>query len=227
MTDLSEQRDRFVCLLAEQAKKSGFGHEPITAEFDREGMMIGSCTQTEFENVLNDMRDKGFVSVNYAKSEISLTVKGEEHCKKIQKGGFDSRQAFMAMAFGKEDLNKAKKHFQIAVEKSGRKLVFADEMREVGLIDERIRDAIRKSAFVIADLSHGNQGVYFEAGYADGEGKPVIYTCNKEVWDDENAKKANVHFDAEHQRVIIWDLENLRVFESELESAIKVALRNS
>ncbi len=39
---------------------------------------------------------------------------------------------------------------------------------------------IRDAKFVIADLTHGNDGAYWEAGYAEGLGKPVAYICEKE-----------------------------------------------
>ena len=42
-------------------------------------------------------------------------------------------------------------------------------------------DLIRDAKFVIADLTHDNNGAYWEAGYAEGLGKPVIYICEKET----------------------------------------------
>jgi nucleoside 2-deoxyribosyltransferase len=52
---------------------------------------------------------------------------------------------------------------------------------------------------VIADL-HDNNGAYWEAGFAEGLGRPVIYTCRKQKWD---ATKS--HFDTSHLNTIVWD----------------------
>ena len=38
---------------------------------------------------------------------------------------------------------------------------------------------VRDAAFVISDLTHDNSGAYWEAGYAEGLGKPVIYICEE------------------------------------------------
>ena len=56
-------------------------------------------------------------------------------------------------------------------------------MPKAGLIDDRLRVEIRTSRFLIADLTHENAGAYWEAGFAEGLGKPVIYTCEKSKFD--------------------------------------------
>ena len=67
-----------------------------------------------------------------------------------------------------------------AVASAGFDLVRLDEDPQAGSIDERLRVEIRKSRFLVADLTHGNPGAYWEAGFAEGLGKPVIYTCEKD-----------------------------------------------
>jgi len=51
--------------------------------------------------------------------------------------------------------------------------------------------AIRTARFVIADLTHDNNGAYFEAGFAEGLGLPVIYTCEAGKFD---AKKTHFRY---------------------------------
>jgi len=220
-----EQKNRLVSLLAREARKT-----PIVIKFDKEGMKIGSLNENEFVSVVNDMYKKGLIflaehphPLEETKTTI-LSPDGWEYYEGLKKSGFDSNKAFMAMAFGKEDLNRnVREHFRDTVKMAGFELVFADEIQQTGFIDEHIRDAIRASAFVIADLTHGNQGVYFEAGFADGLGRPVIYTCNKEVWDKKRIRNKNVHFDVNHQRVLKWDPSNLSPINFELEETIKAA----
>ena len=45
---------------------------------------------------------------------------------------------------------------------------------------DAVFDSIRQAPFVVADLTDGNEGVYFEAGYAKGLGTDVIYCCPEE-----------------------------------------------
>ncbi len=63
-----------------------------------------------------------------------------------------------------------------------------------------MRVEIRASDFVVADLTHDNLGAYWEAGYAEGLGKPVIYTCKRSKFDS-----TKTHFDTNHHLTIIWD----------------------
>lgn len=73
------------------------------------------------------------------------------------------------------------------------------------MIDDHMRVAIRSSRFVIADLSFGCRGSYWEGGFAEGLGRPVIYTCEARKWKDEKP-----HFDTNHLTTIIWDENKLQ-----------------
>jgi len=213
------QQDRLVFLLAEQ---SLHGWDIVAPKFEREGAQIGSSDEDEFKNVVKNLLDRGLISiVNEHEQTIRLTPEGMRYYLLLRRGGISGDKAFMAMAFNQPDLDDTvKKHFKSAVNRAGFGLVFADEIDRSGLIDQHIRDAIMKSAFVIADLSHGNQGVYFEAGFAEGLGKPVIYTCNEHVWKCTKKTKENVHFDVEHQRIITWNPDELQAFELDLAKSI-------
>jgi nucleoside 2-deoxyribosyltransferase len=74
----------------------------------------------------------------------------------------------------------------------------------------------RQSKFLIADLTHGNAGAYWEAGFAEGLGKPVIYTCKKDVFDNKR-----VHFDANHHLTVIWNIATLENAAQELKNTIR------
>jgi len=74
---------------------------------------------------------------------------------------------------------------------------------------------------LISDLTHRNPGAYWEAGYAEGLGKPVIYTCRKDVFED---KRAGPHFDTNHHLTVIWDLAGLDAAMSKLKDTIRATL---
>ena len=52
---------------------------------------------------------------------------------------------------------------------------------------------------MLVDLTHDNSGAYWEAGYAEGLGKPVIYICEQTKFDS-----AKTHFDTNHSTTIMW-----------------------
>jgi nucleoside 2-deoxyribosyltransferase len=60
--------------------------------------------------------------------------------------------------------------------------------------------------FLIADLSDNNEGAYWEAGFAEGLGKPVFYICcEKDPSDPTKDKKT--HFDTNHRHTVRWNAD--------------------
>jgi hypothetical protein len=74
--------------------------------------------------------------------------------------------------------------------------------------------------FLIADLSHGNPGAYWEAGFAEGLNLPVIYTCEAGAW-----SKSKTHFDTNHMATIIWNETELDQAGKALTAMIRATLR--
>jgi nucleoside 2-deoxyribosyltransferase len=71
---------------------------------------------------------------------------------------------------------------------------------------------------IIADLTHDNNGAYWEAGYAEGLGKPVIYFCDKSKFDNPPTKP---HFDTNHHTTVLWNKEKVEESIEDLKSTIK------
>lgn len=96
------------------------------------------------------------------------------------------------------------------------------DMRSVaraGVIDNLMRAQIRDSAFVLADLTHDNLGAYWEAGFAEGIGKPVIYLCEQTKFEE-----AKTHFDTNHSTTVVWSDEDHDRFLSELIATLRRSL---
>jgi len=73
-------------------------------------------------------------------------------------------------------------------------------MEYSGSIYDEILKSIAECKFVIADLTFGNNGVYYETGYARGIGKEVIYTCSQ-AW----FNKKKVHFDVSGFNIVLYE----------------------
>lgn len=158
----------------------------------------------------------------YQVIEATLSVSGWARVEALLREARDSRKAFMAMKFGDQELDAVfKDHMKHAVQQTGFNLQRLDEEPRAGLIDDRMRLEIRTSRFLIADLTHGNAGAYWEAGYAEGLGRPVIYTCRKDVFDNE---KKRPHFDTNHHLTVIWDPAALDEAMTQLKTVIRVTL---
>jgi nucleoside 2-deoxyribosyltransferase len=102
----------------------------------------------------------------------------------------------MAMGYGNAHVDRAFSGFIGAVAQTGFELRRLDQKPKAGLIDLRMRVEIRSAKFLVADLTDENRGAYWEAGFAEGLGKKVYYTCEASKFD-----KAKTHFDTEQSRL--------------------------
>jgi nucleoside 2-deoxyribosyltransferase len=163
---------------------------------------------------------EGFGTGSPKTMEFRLYMAGWERYEALKHAQVKSRTAFMAMQFGDVEFNRVVNDcFKPSVEAAGFKLRLLTDGQPAGLIDDQLRVALRTARFVIADLTHGNNGAYWEAGFAEGLGRPVIYTCRKKEWD---ANKS--HFDTSHLNTIIWNQENLGDAATLLTATIRATL---
>lgn len=152
----------------------------------------------------------------------TLTIKGWARVEELLRSASGSHKGFMAMKFGDTQLDTVfREYFRPAVLQAGFDLTRLDDEPRAGLIDDRLRVEIRTSRFMVADLSHANAGAYWEAGFAEGLGRPVIYTCRKDVFDNPETKP---HFDTNHYLTVVWDGENPAAAAEQLKTIIRVTL---
>jgi hypothetical protein len=156
---------------------------------------------------------------------LRLKMRGWERYEDLKSKQVSSRLAFMAMQFDRELHNVVDICFKPAVSRAGFELRLLTDEQAAGLIDDQLRVALRNSRFTIADLTHGNKGAYWEAGFAEGLGRPVIYTCRKEDWDKrDESGRTNVHFDTNHLVTIIWEPDQLEDAARRLTATIRATL---
>jgi nucleoside 2-deoxyribosyltransferase len=168
---------------------------------------------------MNTLRDQGLItfidtSTNSGFNAISikLTFKGLEYIINLQENGENSKKCFIAMSFS-ESATEIRNTLKKAVAESGYEPILIDEIHyhsDITINDAIIR-FIKESKFLIADFSEQKHGVYFEAGYALGLKRPVIYTCSKVDFD-------NTHFDTNHYPHIVY--ETMEELESKLKNKI-------
>jgi nucleoside 2-deoxyribosyltransferase len=152
--------------------------------------------------------------------EANLTLRGWEIYEGEKKGRTVSATGFLAMKFGDSALdNLAATTLKPAVKRIGYDLVDMRDVTEAGIIDNILRARIRDAAFVIADLTHDNPGAYWEAGYAEGLGKPVIYICERKKFETEKT-----HFDTNHSTTVCWLPDDTAKFEAELVATLRRSL---
>lgn len=136
--------------------------------------------------------------------DIKLTYRGLEYLIEIQERGENSLNCFVAMSFS-ESMNEIRDTIKGTIRNCGYLPVLVDEIHydsEI-TINDAIISGIKSCKFLIADFTEQKHGVYFEAGYALGKSKPVIYLCKEDDFD-------NSHFDTNHYPHIVYkDLKDL------------------
>lgn len=201
-----EQADLLIQWLATNSPGPG---ERLELNYDLHGAIVGSKSHAGFSMLIEHLIATGLIVGPHqtfmsgeSVAHVALTFAGWDYYETLRFGGTTYRKAFMAMKFGDAILNSLLDQvFRPAVKRAGFDLLKLDDKPKAGLIDDRMRVEIRASDFVIADLTHDNLGAYWEAGYAEGLGKPVIYTCERSKFD-----ATKTHFDTNHHLTIVWDI---------------------
>ena len=221
---IKEQCNNLILYLGENIfPYSEFKQAPL-ATFEA---TIGSANEKDLLYIQKHLYNQGYLtipghdeeklSVTKAADRIGLTFEGWNRYNELKKIDKDSTYAFMAMEYKDEELNEiCESHFKPAVAQTGYELRLLRDHTKAGIIDNQLRIAIRRCKFLLSDLTHNNNGAYWESGYAEGLGKPVIYLCEKEKFE-----KDKTHFDTNHCTTIIWDKKNIDESLENLKATIR------
>ena len=144
--------------------------------------------------------------------------KGKTGSKEPREIETDPSKAFVAM-WDSPSMRKAyKKAIKPALKEMGYKPILIAEKEHNDRIEKEIIEEIKTSKFAIADLTHGDEGaranVYYEAGFAQGCEKEVVFTCRKDIF-------GKIHFDVDHFKRIPWEEGKLDKFKKALIKRMK------
>ena len=162
-----------------------------------------SVSPSEVQFLLEYLLDKGFIkgqSQGHGLGHFTVTIDGYNHIAD-QKVNIGSSQAFIAMWFDPTLAEAYERGFKPAVEEAGYQPKRIDQTEHINKIEDEIIAEIRRSRFLVADFTHGEDGVrggvYYEAGYAHGLGIPAIFTCREDSLE-------TLHFNTSHYNHIVW-----------------------
>ncbi len=128
----------------------------------------------------------------------SLQAKGHVIYDELAVQRIVSSQAFIAMWFDTSMDEALKNGFVTAIDGAGYYPLRIDRKEHDDKIDDQIIAEIRRSAFVVADFTGNRPNVYYEAGFAHGLGRRVLFTCKQ---DD----RKDLRFDIRQFNVIEWE----------------------
>ena len=131
----------------------------------------------------------------------------------IQKNNMiDNGFCFMIMSFSENPIlqNSYKKVIKPTVSQLGYTCERVDEQEFNGRITEKIIDNIKKSRFIISDLTEARPNCYYELGIAHALNKDVIHVVNS---------ISDIHFDVKDFNFIIY--KNLKELKERLKKRIQ------
>lgn len=105
---------------------------------------------------------------------------------------------FVAMWFDKSLTSVWSGPIRSGVQNAGYQAFRVDDKEHNDDVTDEIIAGIRSAKFVLADFTDHRGGVYYEAGFAFGLGKPVIRTVRRDHADA-------LHFDTRQLNHILWD----------------------
>lgn len=152
----------------------------------------------------------------------NLTLQGWDRYEAEKTGKMAGSYGFIAMKFGDSELDPfVRSVVKPAVIELGYSLIDLRDAAQPGVIDNILREKIRDAAFILVDLTHDNSGAYWEAGFAEGLGKPVLYLCEWRKFDEKKT-----HFDTNHCTTVIWGgSKSNEDFAAELRATLRNSLK--
>lgn len=137
-------------------------------------------------------------------------------------------KCFIACAFGKSDIDVI---FEKIILKTLKELritpIRVDKINHNGKIDKKIIDSIERCDLGIAELTYARPSVYYEAGFIEGKGKPVIYLARQDHTipkEKDTEGNLRVHFDLITQNIILWDKNHEKTCKA-LNKRIKLVIK--
>lgn len=231
LPDPAEQVSNLVLWLGESTRNGQWMDVKPEADIAR----IGSHDGEALRWVMTHLSDEGVMRVQGAGRAVDMTIRGErthrfevfgcmltmrgwDRYAQLKRSAADSHLAFMAMEFDDPVLDHMYLNvFKPAVKQTGFELRRVDEKPKAGSIDNRLRVEIRRSRFLVADLTNDNSGAYWEAGYAEGLGRHVFFTCL-------DAEEQRAHFDARQQYIVFWRPEESGTAAQRLKDTIRATI---
>ena len=175
--------DRVDRALQNLARKSCHPGDRLKVDVDKDQPLFFAENSEALRSILKHMVQAGLldemVSCDQGGGQYALTVKGWERVEELRRLRPESRQGFVAMWFDEQLKDAYENGLKSAIEDAGYDPIRVDMAQFNERIDDRIIAEIRRSRFLVADVTGRRPAVYFEAGFAMGLGLPIIFTCRK------------------------------------------------
>ena len=200
-------------------------HEELTSMlftkrfFDSDIQQERRIEDIQNSEMLNYLSSKNYIwhrSTGIGPYDLKLLPDGLSRIDHVQAEKSNGRTVFVAMRFGDETID-TRKAIRKGIVSAGYSPVFIDEVKHGEQIIPVMLRQIQEARMLVIDVSIPNYGAYYEAGFAQGLNKKVLFCCNKDVFDGkaykyidhtvEEEKTLTVdrpHFDVAQRQMLLW-----------------------
>ena len=202
---VSEKLNRLLHLVADRTGSPG-GEWMVRPDLDYP--LVAARNPEELVAYLDHLAVNGFLSKKAMKENgrvYELTVSGWQELEPILTPGGVPGRCFVAMWFD----DSMDVIYSEGIEPGVRDAGFAayrvkEDPTNKGVTD-LVLSEIRRAQFVVADFTGQRQSVYYEAGFAQGIGREVIWCCRE-------SEVGFLTFDTRHLGHVVWkDVSDLRL----------------
>jgi hypothetical protein len=201
MPDLATRLDELLLRIVKVGERGPMGATLLLRKEDLVGVSW-SLGPGEVDYLLDYLVSLGLVGLSQAEPGfvgLKVLVSGWKRVEEIRGVAGPSEQGFVAMWFAEEVKAAWVNGLKPGIEDAGYYAHRVDSKEYPGRVDDEIVAQIRRSRFLVADLTGHRPAVYYEVGFAHGLGLPVFFTCR----DDHFAAEKQC-FDVRQFNTIKW-----------------------
>lgn len=234
--NFSEKKENFFRFCMSRDKDLGANFLQYNPEEKQSLLASSELKEEELQQFLLMLETSQLIKTHNDAQHFSIDFKGYEYIDMLQKGGVDSNNAFVAMWFNEQTNDLYNTVFEPVLDECGYKKPYrVDQKNHANKIDDEIIAMIRASRLVLVDFtcdiiknkSSANRqfihrgGVYYEAGFAQGLNRPVIWTCRSDCIN-------GLHFDIRHYVMLQWYEDAGQIYlKNDLQGDDRILLRNA
>jgi hypothetical protein len=178
------------------AKKCAHPGHVVSVEASTDYPIVGATDESELIQYLSYLEEEGLIKP-YEGGLLSLTIPGWRKAEPRLVGGGTRGKCFVAMWFDPCMQEAYDAGVATGIRDAGYTPFRVDNPPTNKGISDTILAQIRQAEFVVADFTGQRQSVYFEAGFARGLGREVIWCCRED-------EVGNLHFDTKHLGHVAW-----------------------
>lgn len=198
--DLSSIENKTEKLLNRLKEKTSYYGEVLQIRINMDYPLAYAKNRKEFLALLNLLKEKKLISVksqivddSVTSLEVVLLASGWDLVYKFKNKNLESKQVFIGVWFA-EQMSEYIQAIEEAIKHVGLTPLCIKDKYYSETIRDKALGEIRKSRFVVVDLTGDRPSVFFEAGFAFGLGVDAIYVYKTEP----EGVKSNLDFYVKH-----------------------------